>query len=104
VEQLGAGSRAESLQAFPKPALKLIRPHGSSPMPSEVVPSGPSSITSWNGHLRGVLGRYQIIAVSPQISARLPEPTAGGELAVAFGACSRRTSGSPRLLLLSTRS
>jgi hypothetical protein len=47
---------------------------------------------------------WTVAPVSPRISARQPEPTAGGELAVAFGACSRRTSGSPSCLLLSSRS
>jgi hypothetical protein len=46
---------------------------------------------------------WTIAPVSPRISARLPKPTAGGELAVAFRACSRRTCGSPSLLLLLSR-
>jgi hypothetical protein len=45
-----------------------------------------------------------VAPVLPRTSARQPELIAGGEGAVAFGACSRRTSGSPRLLLLSGRS
>ena len=50
------------------------------------------------------LTSWTVAPVSLWTSACLPEPTAGGEPALAFGACSRRTSGSPRLLLLSGRS
>ena len=50
------------------------------------------------------LASWTIAPVLPRISARQPEPIAGGKSALAFGACSQRTSGSPRLLLLSSRS
>jgi hypothetical protein len=69
-------------------------------------PSAPRHEVPGFGAVCSLVGlvTWTIAPLSPQISARLPEPTAGGELALALGACSRRTSGSPRLLLLSSRS
>jgi len=38
VEQFGAGSRAERVQALPKPTLELIGPHGSEATPRQRPP------------------------------------------------------------------
>jgi hypothetical protein len=84
----------------PHPALRPPPPavRASPGLPSPPSPPRlrcPGGAVCWLARLAS----WTVAPVSPRTSARLPEPAAGSGPAVAFGACSLRTSGSPRLVV-----
>jgi hypothetical protein len=81
--------------------------------PSERSPGLPSSPSTPRHEVPGFGAVCSLVRLAPGTVARrcrrgsplvCPSRPPAGETALAFGACSRRTSGSPRRLLLSSRS